>query len=679
MTDYLSLNIEEINELLKQKKIKPLDLVNEAFAKIEKSNTCAFITLNKEEAIRKAKELENKEVDNLLFGIPIAIKDNISTKNLRTTCASLMLDNYIPLYDATVIEKINEKNMIIIGKTNMDEFAMGSTGETSYYGSPKNPFDNEMVSGGSSSGSAISVAERIVPFALGTDTGGSIRQPSSFCGIVGLKPTYGRVSRYGLVAFASSLDQIGPMTKNVKENALLLNVISGYDKNDQTSSKEIVKDYTKYLNTDISNLKVAIPTYYLNEKIDKTVKNKVLEIADLLKKNGVTVDIIDIPYLEYAIPLYQVIALGEASSNLARFDGIKYGYKAKDYTSTEDFIRKTRSEGFGREVKRRIMIGSFVLSGENAKIYYNKALTLRKEMTNSFKKVFEKYDLIIGPTNTDVAYKLGTKQDDALKSFYDDLLTIPVNMAGLPAMSLPVGLKNNLPIGLQIIGNYFKEETIYQLASFIEKELNLKFPENYVENLKGKDVLFKVKLNLIKKIVLPEVNEEFFKDLGYEIVKDEAGLKEKVKADLLAHKEEDADNKYLDELIGKAVETLEVEINPEIIEDEKERMIDDYRRELSMQGISLEQYLEFTKGNLDTLKKNIEPQAVARIKTRYLLEGVVEKENLTVTDDEVKAEVKRLAEMYGTTEEEITTHIGDSEVIGYDLKMRKALDFLKEN
>lgn len=474
MTDYLSLNIEEINELLKQKKIKPLDLVNEAFAKIEKSNTCAFITLNKEEAIRKAKELENKEVDNLLFGIPIAIKDNISTKNLRTTCASLMLDNYIPLYDATVIEKINEKNMIIIGKTNMDEFAMGSTGETSYYGSPKNPFDNEMVSGGSSSGSAISVAERIVPFALGTDTGGSIRQPSSFCGIVGLKPTYGRVSRYGLVAFASSLDQIGPMTKNVRENALLLNVISGYDKNDQTSSKEIVKDYTKYLNIDISNLKVAIPTYYLNEKIDKTVKNKVLEIADLLKQKGVTVDIIDIPYLEYAIPLYQVIALGEASSNLARFDGIKYGYKAKDYTSTEDFIRKTRSEGFGREVKRRIMIGSFVLSGENAKIYYNKALTLRKEMTNSFKKVFEKYDLIIGPTNTDVAYKLGTKQDDALKSFYDDLLTIPVNMAGLPAMSLPVGLKNNLPIGLQIIGNYFKEETIYQLASFIEKELNLK-------------------------------------------------------------------------------------------------------------------------------------------------------------------------------------------------------------
>lgn len=474
MTNYLNLDIETINELLKNKTITPLDLVNEAFTKIEESKTNAFITLNKEEAIKKAKLLENKKVDNLLFGIPIAIKDNISTKNLRTTCASLMLDNYIPLYDATVIEKINEKNMIIIGKTNMDEFAMGSTGETSYYGSPKNPFDLEMVAGGSSSGSAISVAQNITPLALGTDTGGSIRQPASFCGIVGLKPTYGRVSRYGLIAFASSLDQIGPMARTVKENALLLNIISGYDENDQTSSKEDIKDYTKYLNTDISYLKIAIPNYYLNDKIDNVVKNKILEIADLLKNKNVQVDFIDIPYLEYAIPLYQVIALAEASSNLARYDGIKYGYHTKEYKNVEDFVRKTRSEAFGKEVKRRIMIGSFVLSGENADIYYNKALRLRKEMTNNFKKVFEKYDLIIGPTNTDVAYKLGTKKDDALKSFYDDLLTIPVNMAGLPAMSLPVGYKGKLPIGMQIIGNYFQEDVIYKLASFIEKELDLR-------------------------------------------------------------------------------------------------------------------------------------------------------------------------------------------------------------
>ena len=474
MTDYLSLKIEEINELLKNKKIKPLDLVNEAITKIENSDLNAFITLDKESALKKAQELETKEVDNLLFGIPIAIKDNISTKNLKTTCASLMLDNYVPLYDATVINKIKEKNMIIIGKTNMDEFAMGSTGETSYYGAPKNPFNKEMVAGGSSSGSAIAVSARITPFALGTDTGGSIRQPSSFCGIVGLKPTYGRVSRYGLIAFASSLDQIGPMTKNVRENAILLNAISGFDELDQTSSDIEVKDYTKYLNKDIKSLKIAIPNFYMSDAINKEIKDKVLEVAELIKKQGVEVDFIDIPYLEYSIPLYQTIALAEASSNLARFDGIKYGHAAKDFLDTEDFIRKTRSEGFGREVKRRIMIGSYVLSGKNANIYYNKALRLRKELTNSFKNIFLKYDLIIGPTNTDVAYKLGIKQDDALKSFYDDLLTIPVNMAGLPAMSLPIGFnKENLPIGMQIIGDYFKEENIYQLASFIEKELNL--------------------------------------------------------------------------------------------------------------------------------------------------------------------------------------------------------------
>lgn len=475
MTDYLSLNIEEINELLKSKKIKPLDLVNEAFLKIEKNKDLnCFITLNKEEAIKKAMELEDKCVDNLLFGIPIAIKDNISTKNLRTTCASLMLDNYIPLYDATVINRINEKNMIIIGKTNMDEFAMGSTGETSYYGSVKNPFNNDMVPGGSSSGSAACVSSRITPFALGTDTGGSIRQPSSFCGIVGLKPTYGRVSRYGLIAFASSLDQIGPMTKNVRENALLLSAISGFDENDQTSSSLEVKDYTLYLDKDIKGLRVAIPRFYMSDKVNVEIRNKINEIVDILKDKGVILDYVDIPYLEYAIPLYQTIALAEASSNLARFDGIRYGYATKDYTDTEDFIRKNRSEGFGREVKRRIMIGSYVLSGKNADVYYNKALKLRKQLTNSFKNVFENYDLIIGPTNTDVAYSLGIKQDDALKSFYDDLLTIPVNMAGLPSMSLPVGFNsNNLPIGMQIIGNYFKEEVIYQLASFIEKELNL--------------------------------------------------------------------------------------------------------------------------------------------------------------------------------------------------------------
>ena len=468
---YLDLDIKTINEKLKNKEIKPIDLVNEAFDRIEETNLNCFITLNKEDAIKKAKELEDKEVDNILFGLPIAIKDNIVTKDLRTTAASHILEDFIPIYDATVITKIKEKNMIIIGKTNMDEFAMGSTGETSYFGNTLNPIDNTLVPGGSSSGSAACVATGITPFSLGTDTGGSIRQPSSFCGLVGLKPTYGRVSRYGVIAFASSLDQVGPITRNVYENALLLNVISGQDKNDLTSSSKEVKDYTSLIGKDITNLKIAVPNYYMSEVIDKEVREKIINIINLLKEKGCQVDYVDIDYLEYAIPLYQVIALGEASSNLARYDGIRYGLKVDDFKNIDELYKNTRTIGFGNEVKRRIMIGSYILSGENANVYYYKALKLRKEMTDSFKKVLSKYDLIIGPTNTDVAYKLGTKQDDALKSFYDDLLTIPVNMAGLPALSLPVGYKNNLPVGMHIIGNYFEEDKIYQLASYIENKL----------------------------------------------------------------------------------------------------------------------------------------------------------------------------------------------------------------
>ena len=471
---YLDLDIKTINEKLKNKEIKPIDLVNEAFDRIKETNLNCFITLNKEEAIKKAKELEEKEVDNILFGLPIAIKDNIVTKDLRTTAASHILEDFIPIYDATVITKIKEKNMIIIGKTNMDEFAMGSTGETSYFGNTLNPIDNSLVPGGSSSGSASCVAAGITPFSLGTDTGGSIRQPSSFCGLVGLKPTYGRVSRYGVIAFASSLDQVGPITRNVYENALLLNVISGQDKNDLTSSNKEVKDYTSLIGKDITNLKIAVPNYYMSEVIDKTVREKIINIINLLKEKGCQVDYVDIDYLEYAIPLYQVIALGEASSNLARYDGIRYGLKVEDFKNIDELYKNTRTIGFGNEVKRRIMIGSYILSGENANVYYYKALKLRKEMTDSFVSVLSKYDLIIGPTNTDVAYKLGTKQDDALKSFYDDLLTIPVNMAGLPALSLPVGYKNNLPVGMHIIGNYFEEDKIYQLASYIENELEVK-------------------------------------------------------------------------------------------------------------------------------------------------------------------------------------------------------------
>ena len=473
MSKYLDLSIKEINKLLTDKTIKPIDLVNEAFDRIEHSNLNAFITLNKEEATKQALELENKPVDNIMFGIPVAIKDNIVTKNLRTTAASHILDDFDPIYDATVITKIKDNHMIIIGKTNMDEFAMGSTGETSYFGNTLNPWDNTLVPGGSSSGSAASVSSRIVPIALGTDTGGSIRQPSSFCGTVGLKPTYGRVSRYGVIAFASSLDQVGPITRNVYENALMLNLISGHDDKDLTSSPTPVPDFTHLIGKDISTLKIAVPKFYMSDTINEEVRNKVNDIISLLKSKGCQIDYIDMKYIGSAIPLYQVIALGEASSNLARYDGVRYGYVTKNYTDITSLYKMTRYEGFGREVKRRLMIGSYILSGKNADKYYHKALIVRKKLTDEFKDIFTKYDLIIGPTNTDTAYPIGTKQDDALKSFYDDLLTIPVNMAGLPAMSLPIGFKDNKPVGMHIIGNYFKEDVIYQLASYIEHELNL--------------------------------------------------------------------------------------------------------------------------------------------------------------------------------------------------------------
>lgn len=472
MTNHLKLSVSELHQMLLNKEIKPIDLVEEAFAKIESSDLNAFVTLDKEAAIKEAKRLEELEVDHLFFGIPVAIKDNIVTKGLKTTCSSKMLENFDPIYDATVIEKIKKAHMIIIGKTNMDEFAMGSTTETSYFGITHNPWDYKKVPGGSSGGSAAAVASGITPFALGSDTGGSIRQPSSFCGIVGLKPTYGRVSRYGLIAFASSLDQIGPMTRNVEENAAFLELLAGQDERDLTSSSTKVESYTEYLGKDIKSLKIAVPTYYMSDTIDAEVKKSVQSVLEQLKQAGCEVQEVEIPYLEYAIPLYQVIALGEASSNLARFDGVKYGYRTEKFNTLEELYKKTRGEGFGREVKRRIMIGSYVLSGKNAQTYYHKALVLRKKLTSGFEKILKDYDLILGPTNTGVAYDLGTKSDDALKSFYDDLLTIPVNMAGLPGLSMPIAKnEEGLPIGLQIIGNYFKEGTIYQLASWIEKEV----------------------------------------------------------------------------------------------------------------------------------------------------------------------------------------------------------------
>ena len=473
MSKYLELGINKLHDLLVKKEITPVDLVNEVFERIDSDKLNCFITTDKEGALERANSLGEPDENNILWGLPIALKDNMVTTNMRTTAGSKMLENFVSVYDAHIVDLINENNMIIVGKTNMDEFAMGSSNQTSYFGPVRNPWNHALVSGGSSGGSASAVSSRIVPFALGSDTGGSIRQPSSFCGIVGLKPTYGRVSRYGLIAFASSLDQIGPMTRNVFENASLLNILCKKDKRDLTHiGKE--EDFTRLIGEDIKGMKIAIPDFYISDVLDKQILDRFNSIKKLLEDSGAIVETVKVPYIDYAVPLYQIIALGEASSNLARFDGIKYGYSTKNAKNVDEFYKKTRSEGFGDEVKRRIMVGSFMLSGKNVSEYYDKALRIRKAIANSFEEVFKKYDLVIGPTTTCLPYEIGDFLQDPNRSFVDDVLTIPVNMAGLPGMSLPIGFsKEHLPIGMQIIGNKWEEATMYKFASFIEKELSL--------------------------------------------------------------------------------------------------------------------------------------------------------------------------------------------------------------
>ncbi len=483
MSKYLDLSVLEIHRLYQEKKLTPKVLLEEVFERIEKRKSLnCFITLNKEEAMKEALRLENEEVGGILWGIPIALKDNIVTKDLRTTCASKMLENFIPIYDATVVQKIKDEGLLIVGKVNMDEFAMGSTSETSYFKAPKNPWNEEYITGGSSGGSAACVAARITPLALGSDTGGSIRQPASYTGLVGMKPTYGRVSRYGLVAFASSLDQIGPMTRNVFENAALLNVIAGRDEKDLTSAVQEKEDFTRLIGKDIHTLKIGIPSYWISDVVTQEVKEVFNHVIELLKEEGNQVEIVDISYLEQAVPLYQIIAMAEASSNLARFDGIRYGYRTLEAENVDMLYEKTRSEGFGEEVKRRIMVGSSLLSSEKAKIYYDKALSIRKDMRKSFLDCFSQYDLLLAPTTTSAAYKLGTSLSDPLKSFMDDVLVIPVNMAGLPSLNLPAGFnQDHLPIGIQIIAAPFEEAKIYQLASFLEKKLNLDLEGGHID------------------------------------------------------------------------------------------------------------------------------------------------------------------------------------------------------
>ena len=470
MSKYLDLSILEIHELLVDGKITPLDLVEEALKRIEENKDLnAFITIN-DKVREEAKDLGEVDPNNIFFGIPIAVKDNIVTKDLRTTCASHILDNFIPIYDATVVEKIKEAKMLIICKANMDEFAMGSTSETSYFGAPLNPLDKKRVTGGSSGGSASAVAGGLVPLALGTDTGGSIRQPSSYTGLVGMKPTYGRVSRYGLVAFASSLDQIGPMTRTVYENSSLLNILVGEDEKDLTSVSKDKEDFTRLIGEDVKGMKIALPKYFISDIVDEEINKRVKEVISYLKEKGAVIDIVDMNYLDTAVNLYQIIAMAEASSNLARFDGVRYGTRATDAKTVDEMYEKTRGKGFGDEVKRRIMVGSYILSGDNAKTYYDKALKVRDDITKEFNRIFKDYDLIIGPTTTRVAPLLGITKDDPHKAFMDDVLVIPVNMAGLPALSVPVGKNSEgLPIGLHIIGKTYDEATIYKLASNIEE------------------------------------------------------------------------------------------------------------------------------------------------------------------------------------------------------------------
>ncbi len=440
--------------------------------KEEKVNS--FVTVEREAALERAKEvqklIDGKKLSSPLAGVPVAIKDNMCTKGLLTTCSSKILENYEPTYTATAVENLEKAGAIIIGKTNMDEFAMGSTTETSAYGVTRNPWNTEHVPGGSSGGSAAAVAAEECSYALGSDTGGSIRQPSSFCGVVGMKPTYGTVSRYGLIAYGSSLDQIGPIAKDVTDCAAILEVIASYDEKDSTSMKRDDYDFTSALKKDVAGMKIGIPSDYFGEGLDEDVKAAVLNVAKTLEEAGAIVEQFELGLVEYAIPAYYVIASAEASSNLARFDGVKYGHRAKEYRGLHNMYKKSRSEGFGAEVKRRIMLGSFVLSSGYYDAYYLKALRTKALIKAEFDKAFAKYDMILEPVAPTTAPKIGDSLADPIKMYLGDIYTVSVNLAGLPAISLPCGIdKNGLPIGVQMIGDCFEEKKIIQAAYTYEQ------------------------------------------------------------------------------------------------------------------------------------------------------------------------------------------------------------------
>jgi aspartyl-tRNA(Asn)/glutamyl-tRNA(Gln) amidotransferase subunit A len=467
--------VSDLHELLHKKELKVSDLVDESYKRIGQveDKVQAFLRLDEERARKTAKLLDDKlatdSLNGLLSGMPIGVKDNIVTKGLRTTCASKILENFDPIYDATVVQKLQQAETVTIGKLNMDEFAMGSSNENSHYQKTHNPWNLERVPGGSSGGSAASVAAGEVLFSLGSDTGGSIRQPAAFCGVVGMKPTYGRVSRFGLVAFASSLDQIGPITRTVEDNAYLLQAISGLDPMDSTSANVEVPDFVGALTGDVKGLKIAVPKEYLGEGVNETVRQSVLAALKVLEGLGAVWEEVSLPHSKYALAAYYLLSSSEASANLARFDGVRYGYRAQDADNLIDLYKKTRAEGFGDEVKRRIMLGTFALSSGYYDAYYKKAQQVRTLIKQDFEKVFEKYDCIVGPTTPTPAFKIGEKIDDPLTMYINDILTIPVNLAGVPGISVPCGFDGGLPLGLQIIGKHFDEATIYRVAHAYEQ------------------------------------------------------------------------------------------------------------------------------------------------------------------------------------------------------------------
>ncbi len=479
----LDLTAVELGKKIKAKEITVVDAVKASLEQIKKLEPVvhAYVTVDEEGALKRAEEVQRLIDDGTLTGplagVPVAIKDNMCTKDLLTTCSSKILYNFVPTFSAEAVINLEKAGAVILGKTNMDEFAMGSTTETSAYGVTRNPWDPEHVPGGSSGGSCAAVAAEECFFALGSDTGGSIRQPSSFCGVTGIKPTYGTVSRYGLIAYGSSLDQIGPIARNVTDCATILEAISSYDKKDSTSIPREDMDFTSALVDDVKGMRIGIPRDYLGEGLDEEVKEAILKAAKVLEDKGAIVEEFDLGLVKYAIPAYYVIASAEASSNLSRFDGVKYGLRAKEYEGLHEMYKKSRSEGFGEEVKRRIMLGSFVLSSGYYDAYYLKALRTKALIKKEFDKAFEKYDVILGPAAPSTAPKLGESLSDPLKMYLGDIYTISVNLAGLPGMTVPCGKDSaGLPIGLQLIGDCFQEKKIIRAGYAFEQSRKYEAP-----------------------------------------------------------------------------------------------------------------------------------------------------------------------------------------------------------